>query len=73
MSELLKFVPIDDIKAVQASIDDIALNFIKSAYEGRGQPEQWCTINIKPIPKSGDLTKPDNYRGISLSSILAKT
>ena len=29
-------------------------------------------MNIVPVPKSGDLSKTDNYRGISLICIIAK-
>jgi hypothetical protein len=63
MPELLKYVP----------IDDIIYGIINEVYNGGEQPDLWSRLNIKPIPKSGDLTKTDNYRGISLTSILAKT
>ena len=36
-------------------------------------PDQWTILNIIPIPKSGDLSLSGNYRGISLSSVVAKT
>jgi hypothetical protein len=36
------------------------------------KPEQWSWSNIIPVPKSGNLTKADNYRGISLTCIIAK-
>ena len=29
--------------------------------------------NIVPVPKSEDLTKTDNYRGISITSVMANT
>lgn len=61
--EVLKYVP----------VDDLALDFINRAYESGKLPEKWSILNIVPVPKSGDLTKTDNYRGISLSSLLAKT
>ena len=35
-------------------------------------PEEWKTLIIIPVPKSGDLTRPDNYRGISLISLVMK-
>jgi hypothetical protein len=41
-------------------------------YNSQELPEQWKILNIIPIPKSGDLTKTDNYRVISLSSVIAK-
>ena len=36
------------------------------------KPEQWSKIDMVPLPKSGDLSETGNYRGISLSSIVAK-
>jgi hypothetical protein len=35
-------------------------------------PTEWTEAIIIPIPKKGDLTKPNNYRGISLMSTAAK-
>ena len=61
--EVLKYVP----------LDDIILEFINNAYSNGETPEQWSTLNIIPVPKSGDLSQPDNYRGISLSSVVSKT
>ncbi|XP_072170850.1 uncharacterized protein [Diadema setosum] len=49
--EVLKYVP----------VDDIILEFINRSYEDGDQPEQWSTLNIIPVPKSGDLSKTDNY------------
>ena len=36
------------------------------------KPPQWSFMNIIPFPKSGDLSETDNYRGISLTCIMAK-
>ena len=36
-------------------------------------PDQWRIVNIKSLPKSGDLRSTDNYRGISLISVILKT
>ena len=36
------------------------------------KPQQWSDINLIPIPKSGDLGNTTNYRGIALSSAVAK-
>ena len=60
--ELLKF----------GGLDDIVLGFVNQAYEGEGIPEKWKTLIIVTVPKKGDLSKPDNYRGISLICIIAK-
>ena len=62
-TELLKYV----------LLDDIVLALINKAYEVGELPEEWVTLNIIPVPKSGDLSTPDNYRGISLSSLVMKT
>ena len=35
-------------------------------------PEAWNLSRIKPIHESGSLSKPDNYRGICISSHLSK-
>ena len=53
-------------------LDDIILGFINKAYSSKDLPREWKTLIIVPVPKSGDLTKPDNYRGISLISLVLK-
>ena len=53
-------------------LDDIILGFINKAYSSKDLPREWKTLVIVPVPKSGDLTKPDNYRGISLISLVMK-
>ena len=39
----------------------------------RNVPDQWKRLNIMPVPKKGDLSRVENYRGIALSSVVAKT
>ena len=60
-SELLKY----------CNVDEIMLKFCNSLLNGE-KPDQWSECDLKPLPKSGDLSKTDNYRGIALSSIPAK-
>ena len=36
------------------------------------RPKEWGVSALIPVPKKGDLTKTDNYRGISLSQVGAK-
>ena len=52
--------------------DDIILNFANNILFLQETPAQWTSSNIKPLPKSGDLSDVNNYRGISLSSIASK-
>ncbi|CAH1244347.1 Hypp7273 [Branchiostoma lanceolatum] len=53
-------------------LDTIILDFCNRALIEGEKPEQWSLLNIIPIPKSGDLRLGSNYRGISLSSLVAK-
>ena len=57
----------------RCDLDDIVLKFCNTALTEGMAPEQWKISNIIPVPKKGDLTKTDNYRGIALTSLVAKT
>ena len=37
------------------------------------KPDQWSESSLITVPKTGDLSDTNNYRGIALSSIAAKT
>ena len=52
-------------------VDDIMLQFANKLLNGQ-KPTQWSISNVKPLPKSGDLSSTDNYWGISLTSNAAK-
>ena len=47
------------------------LKFCNKTYIGN-RPLEWGILGIVPIPKKGDLTIPENYRGISLTLTAAK-
>ena len=68
-------------------VDNILAEFIKSSktfimpflailfnnlFENGTFPDTWSTAIIVPLHKKGDINNPDNYRGISLLSILSK-
>ena len=53
-------------------LDDIILDFANRLMNENLKPDQWSEIDILPLPKSGDLSNTTNYRGISLSSMVAK-
>ena len=55
------------------NLDEEILVFCNRALLEGLKPEQWSIMNIIPLPKNGDLSKGNNYRGISLSSLVAKT
>ncbi|KAI8519241.1 hypothetical protein Bbelb_024980 [Branchiostoma belcheri] len=53
-------------------LDRIILDFCNRVLTRGEKPEQWSLLNIVPISKSGDLRLGSNYRGIGLSSLVAK-
>ena len=54
-------------------LDAIVLQLCNRALIDKANTRQWSLLNIIPIPKSGDLSMGGNYRGISISSLVAKT
>ena len=57
----------------RCGLDEIIPEFCNDGLMNQNSPSQWSVLNIVPIPKSGDLSEGGNYRGISLSSMVAKT
>ena len=57
----------------RSNLDEIILSFCNNALVNEEKPSQWSILNIIPITKSGDLSQGGNYRGIGLSSVVAKT
>ena len=56
----------------RCDLDDVILDYANKLLLNSQKPDQLSEINIITLPKSGDLSKTCNYRGISLSSIVAK-
>ena len=52
--------------------DDIILYFCNKALLDKMKPKQLSILNIIPIPKKGDLSLCSTYRGIGVSSLVAK-
>ena len=57
----------------RVDVDDLILDFCNKALVDGDVPDQRKHLNIVPVPKKGNLTKVDNYRGIALTSIVGKT
>ena len=57
----------------RCNIDEIILYFCNKALLDQMKQKQWSILNIIPIPKKGYLSLDSNYRGIILSSLVAKT
>ena len=53
-------------------LDDILLEFANKLLNDNNKPDLWSEIDMLPLPKSGDLSLTAYYRGISLSSMVAK-
>lgn len=52
--------------------DDLLLQFCNDTLLKRDKPEQWSTPYLIPVPKSGDLSLTENYRGIALTCVIIK-
>ena len=55
----------------RCDLDEIILQYANKLLEG-DKPDQWSESDLIPIPKSGDLSNTNNYRGIALSPVAAK-
>ena len=63
-------IPPEVIK--RCSLYNILLDFANNLLKHNLKPRQWSEIDMLPVPKSGDLSDTGNYRGISLTSVVAK-
>ena len=48
------------------------LDLIQSTWRERRVPQQWSDAIFVPVPKKGDLSQCDNWRGISLLDVVGK-
>ena len=55
----------------RVGIDNIILKYANCLLAGE-TPQQFSTFNIIPIPKKGNLSLTGNYRGIAITSLVAK-
>ena len=50
----------------------ILLDLVNTVWEEQGVPRDWSDAVLNPIPKKGDLSSCDNWRGISLLEAVGK-
>ena len=48
------------------------LDLVRNVWKEKRVPQDWSNAVLVPIPKKGDLTKCDNWRGISLLDVVGK-
>lgn len=53
-------------------VNDQLLDVCKIMLEGGGKPELWFKSIIVTVPKKGDFSEPQSYRGIALILTAAK-
>ena len=66
-----KFMP-RVIKEVMEEVTDHLLDIFNLSLETGELPRDWKVSNVTPIPKKGCRENPDNYRPISLTSVIGK-
>ena len=64
----------DMVKAAceEESFRDLLLDLVHTVLEERQVPREWADATLIPIPKKGDLSLCDNWRGIALLEVVGK-
>ena len=65
-------VPAEFFKVISEMFVPFLVQLFNKMYDDSFFPEKWSYALISPIHKFGDKNKPENYRGISLQSVLSK-
>ena len=60
-------------EVIKCDFDNIILEFSNKLLNDNDIQDQWSEIDMLPLPKTCDLSETSNYRGISISSKIAKT
>ena len=62
----------DVLKCCGGALLDYILTFFQTVQEVRCVPSEWRDALLVPVPKKGDLSCYDNWRGISLLDVMGK-
>ena len=59
-------------KLLMEIVEQISTSLAKLSLEGGIFPSEWKKANITPLFKKGSRNKPENYRPVSLTSVVCK-
>ncbi|KAL7523096.1 hypothetical protein ACHAXR_000023, partial [Thalassiosira sp. AJA248-18] len=68
----LNGVPPEDFKAMNQDCRMHIFGYIKDFWEGDADYESWHRSQCGPVPKSGDLSNPNMWRGVMLMDVCSK-
>ena len=68
----LNEVPTNAFKAMSPENLKVHFNFILEFWNDRMDFEEWHEGQVLPVPKSGDLSDPNKWRGVNLINIGSK-
>ena len=60
------------LKAAEQEITPFLTKYFSVLFSSSQFPSEWTKAIIIPLHKKGDVNNPDNYRGISLLSVVSK-
>jgi len=60
------------LKAAEQEITPFLTKYFMVLFSSSQFPSEWTKGLIIPLHKKGDINNPDNYRGISLLSVISK-
>jgi len=68
----LNGLTIEAIKALDTSNRSVLFNIVDRFFEGEIDIDEWHWGNLRALPKKGDLSNPNNWRGINLLDVTSK-
>ena len=60
------------LKHANEVVTDFLVKLFNKIFDGGMFPREWSKSIVVPIHKKGDVNQPDNYRGITLTSVISK-